>query len=98
MTKIKISKLDYNLLAHDYMRDKAIEKGFVFTMVDRSGREWFLSAKELYECSDVSFKDATTESLKKWREFQETFRSEVEKILNEKYEITMFTGYGMPIN
>ena len=97
MTKEKLSLLEFTSKVHKYMRDKALEVGFVFTMRDRSGLEWYLHTRELNECTDTAFKEATPESLKEWENLKKSFESEAIEQLNKIYDIQKFDKYGMPI-
>lgn len=97
MTKEKISKVYFQVLVNNFIKKKVIEKGFVFTMIDRSGREWFLDVKELEDCTNESFKEATEESIKQYKALKESFRLESERVVSEKYDIQKFDTDGRPI-
>ena len=51
MTKEKLSLLEFTSKVNDYMHKKACEVGFVFTMENSSGNEWYLHTRELNECN-----------------------------------------------
>lgn len=97
MTKEKISKLEFTSKVHEYMRDKAIETGFVFTMIDRTGHEWYLHSKELDECTQEAWEEVTEESLIEWEKLKEKFRVEAVNKVNEKYSLQLFDTFGMPL-
>lgn len=87
MLKEKLSKLEFTSKVHEYMRNKAIEVGFVFTMIDSSGREWYLSSKELDECTQEAWEECTYESLREWNALKEKFRCEAVDKVSKKYEL-----------
>lgn len=97
MTKERISKLEFTSKVHQYMRDKALEVGFVFTMRDRTGREWYLSSKELFECTQEAWEEVTPESLRNWNTLKEKFRVEAVDKVSESYALQLFDEHGMPI-
>lgn len=97
MTKEKISKLEFISKVHQYMRDKALEVGFTFTMKDGTGREWFLHSSELFECTQEAWEEVTPESLRNWNTLKEKFRVEAVDKVSEKYSLQLFNEYGMPI-
>lgn len=92
MTKEKLSLLEFTSKVHDYMHKKACEVGFVFTMEDSFGNEWYLHTRELNECTQEAWEEVTTLSLRNFKSLKEKFRCEAVDKVSEIYQLDSKKG------